>query len=606
MIFESLFCIGKRLNKRIYLYGLNEDTKKALIFLASFDVSVEGFLLTKEQDKLNGICYLGCSVINRSELMKMDRESYIILDVYGENILEIEDEFQMDHNIQILFATEEKHIAIYGAGESGKCLYKLFQRCKIGVDFFCDKNGSKIAEIDGCPVIVPDELDSKDKDCFIVIAIADRAAAKEVEKMLHSKKFLKVDLFNSFFWKHQFTEIIWAKRENQYWPVFEPRGLRYLYRILMKKRKVYLFGDSIQYLADVMSVLKKVGVVIHRAVSLNIDEEVLIGDFKISNAYQLIYEDLSDCVIWVLTGEEENARKFMNRSGICRDIFVYGSTAPLALDRLYVLDTHLGYMDSRGSIVRRNCPDGDKAIRVGILGGSTSDYDVLFEKSWPACLLDLAWRKKIKMEVICAATAGNTSAMELIRLIRDILWKKPNIVISFSRVNEIMQVVGNHRFAHIHQKAIFDKLAHAGAVNLFVGFERVKSYYMGEEIEDPAYVWLNNERMMHAVCEEFGIPFYAFLQPFLNDKKPQTLIDREVIEHSFDDPKIIQELDQLAEDVKKDINCYSWLYDFTEIFDNVDEEVFFDYYHVLENANQLIAEKILSILIESKHWEENI
>ena len=608
-IFESLFDISKRLNKKVYLYGLNEDTKRAVIFLTAFDVSVKGFLLTKEQNELNGMFYLGCPAISFSEFEEIENDS-IVLDVYGNNISEIEKELRTvpHENIQVLFETKEKHICIYGAGESGRCLYRLLRSSGINIDFFCDKNGDKIAEVDKCPVIRPEQLEDIDRDCFIIVAIDDWTVAQEVQKMLLGKMFLKVDLFDSLFWKLKFTEEVWQKGEV-YLPVFRPQGIYYLYRILSKK-KVYFFSNNVQYLVDTVSTLKKVGVVIQQSVSLAVDNGMTINGLLILNAYQLVYEDLSNCLIWVLTGEEENAKNFMYKSGIRREIFVYSSGGPLSLNRSYILDTHLGYMDSRGSIVRRNCADDEKVVKVGILGGSTSDYDLYaVEKSWPKCFLELAERNGIKMECICAATAGNTSAMEHIRLIRDLIWKKPDVIISYSRINEISHAVNNHRFAHIYQKDIFDKLAHTETVDSFFSLKRGEWYYMGETVSDPASVWLGNERMMHAVCEEFHIPFFTFLQPFLCEKKPKKLVDLEVEEHVMSEIKKVSGTSALGEQVKKDIDAYSWLYDLTNIFDEIQEEIYFDVCHVFERGNKMIAEKIFScisdVLISQKEQKIN-
>lgn len=598
-IFESLFCISKRLNKNIYLYGLNEDTKKAFIFLTAFDVSIKAFLLKKEQDELNGIYYLGCPVMSLSEFMAIDEEC-IVLDVYGDNVFEIRERTSSkNQDIQVLLEVKEKHIGIYGAGESGRYLYHLLRRCGINIDFFCDKNADKIVEVDGCSVIRPNQLDDRDKDCFVIIAIDDWTVAKEVQKMLFGKMFTKVDLFDSLFWKMKFTEVIWQKREKEYFPVFRPQGLYYLYRILSKK-EVFFFGNDVQYVLDTVRTLRKVGVIIRQAVSLAVDKEIMIDDLRIKNAYQLVYEDLAACLIWVLEGEEENAKRFLDKSGICGKSCVYSSGGPLCLNRNYILDTHLGYIDSRGSIIKRNCAEDEDVIKVGILGGSTSDWDLYYlEKSWPECLLELSRSRGINMECICAATAGNTSSMEHIRLIRDVIWKKPDVVISYSRINEIAHAIDGHRFTHIYQKDIFDKLSHSGAIDSFFSLKREKSYYMGETADAPASVWLGNERMMHAACEEFHIPFFAFFQPFLYDKEPKTIIDLELKEHLMDDVKKICETFEMEKQIKNAVDTYPWLYDFSNIFDGINEEIYFDVCHVFERGNRLVAEKIFFCILDA-------
>lgn len=603
-IYERLFRITERLNRKlVWLYGLNEDTKQALVFLAHFGITVEGFLLKKGQEALNGICYIGCPVISSWEFQRRKQDSCVVLDIYGKNIPAIRNALPAEITIEILFETTERHIAIYGAGHSGRCFYDLCQRCGIEVDFFIDQRSASIGGVEGCPVISPDELDSRDKDCFIAIAIDDQTAAKEVREMLFHKMFQKTDLFDSFFWERCFTKEIWAKRGKEYQRVFAPQVL-YSLRRLLQKKKVYLFGNDIRYLADVASVLRNMGLMVSYAVSCVVEDEVQVDYLKIYNAWSLIHEEPSGCAVYVPRGEDENVRHFLKASGIQKELFVGGSGSIVSFGRVYSLDTHIGYTNSMGPVTVRNCPVSDRSVKIGILGNSTSDWDLLCEKSWPECLLESAKRQGIKMECLCHATSGNISAMELIRLERDLLWEKPDIVISYSRACESLGAVENHRFTNCYQRAVFEKIVHE-EVDLQLSWRTiVGSYSMGAEVDDIAGMWLGNERMMHAVCEEFGIHFYAFLQPLLFEKKPRTVIDMELMEHLSDLENPGGGDRELADNVQKEIERYPWLYDFTEIFDGVNEEIYMDSCHVFERGNRLVAEKILSVLMENEDWGE--
>ena len=44
---------------------------------------------------------------------------------------------------------------------------------------------------------------------------------------------------------------------------------------------------------------------------------------------------------------------------------------------------------------------------------------------------------------------------------------------------------------------------------------------------------------------------------------------------------------------------YPWLVDFTHIFDGVDKPVYYDKCHVFQDANKIIASKILDIILKA-------
>ena len=217
------------------------------------------------------------------------------------------------------------------------------------------------------------------------------------------------------------------------------------------------------------------------------------------------------------------------------------------------------------------------------------------EKSWPYELQLELERLGIKCDVICSATCGNLSFNELLRLVRDLLNLKikPNIIISYSGCNEgsILSVPQN-RNVHYYQKKLFEKIQNNA--NYFFGLKSKRECLFGVQPQDFPENWLRNERCMHAVCAEFGITFYAIFQPTIYSKEPRTNFDQELFLHNNDwDERAEERYQKAKQKLNTSFKKYNWLYDFSDIFNEVFDPVYFDYYHILESANSVIVKNIL-------------
>lgn len=596
-IFQFLFQSTDRFyGKNILLYGLNDDTKKAIMFLAKLHIPIVGFLAAQDEAMRAGMEYLGKPVFGKESFLNMETADYVVLDVYGDFLQEIWDVCKVrgDTLFKVLPGISSEPFLIYGTSDSGRELGILLSRCGIEISCFCDRCTERREWMsEDCVLISPEELDHISKTLPAIIAIHDMKDVKEVKALLKGKGFSNIYHFDLAF----FDLRMWEKRTgNSYIPVWGPVGMRYLHRILSKQREIFFFTNDITYGLNVLSTMKILGIPVGSIVTTK--KGVDAADPQVASAYDLLFKDPSSFVIWALPGDEDNAREFMQKSGIPEDIFLHGPWGPWLLKRKVILDTHLGYADSRGTVIVRNCAKEENALKVVILGGSTSDYDEFFERSWPSWLLELAQESGIQMECLMAAKTGYASSQELICLIRDIIWTNPDIVISYSGINEYTQTVKNYRFANKHQKAIFEKLANNKANPLLYDLRNSSSFSMGEQQDDAPTRWFINERIMNAACQEFGISFFSILQACLNAKRPISRVDLEMLEHETQPQRKLAELTELTEFVTREMSKYPWFYDFTNIFDGMQDEIFFDCAHVYGNKNRLIAEKILLIIRE--------
>lgn len=591
-MFDSLFHVNDRFKeKHIYLYTLNNDTKAAIVFLAHMGVRVSGFVVEHDQENLLGIQYLGKPVSSVSKFKNISEidGSAFLLDIWGRNIEKLG---QYCIKVGVLFDRElldSAKLIIYGAGKCGRDLLSFLNKCDIKPDAFWDINEDlKENTIEGIPIISFNKVNYENNDRMVIIAINDSDAVKIAWTNIMVKGIQNIHYYNSHFFELSFRKEIWGKQGLKYIPAFIPQCAEYIIHNIVNI-KIYLWSHDIEYLEYVYNALYILG--IHNIVKVSDCAGIKNELQPITDAFDLIYEDGKENLIWALNGEAETLKKFVRISGINIKRCLYSSSGPLMLDRNYILDVHLGYIDKRRIVKVRNHIEGDITVKIGVLGGSTSDYDLYYEKSWIYWLLELSDKHHIPLECYVAATAGNTAAQEEIRLVRDLLNKKLDMIISWSGINEYKFAVEKYKFAHYYQKMIFEKMEEMK--KSFFDLTCPEEFSMGEEFDDTAQCWCLNQRIMHSVCMEFGIKFHSFLQPCLLTKKPQTLHEIEMRSHVSDyDNDILRKSAETMEEMAAEMSGKDWFHDMRNIFDNIAEPVYFDLAHVLSEKNKIIAENV--------------
>jgi len=136
--------------------------------------------------------------------------------------------------------------------------------------------------------------------------------------------------------------------------------------------------------------------------------------------------------------------------------------------------------------------------------------------------------------------------------------------------------------------------------------ERPSNYYrtfpLGVQIElgDRAELWKNN---MLAICEignQNGFKTLIFLQPFVGTGN-QTLTERETeifnnqVLKEF--PNALLEYSLFADTIGDLNSSCNGAFDFRNIFDNIQQEVFFDKWHNLDVYNKGVADEIFDFAL---------
>lgn len=350
-----------------------------------------------------------------------------------------------------------------------------------------------------------------------------------------------------------------------------------------------------------------------------------IDSISVISPIDTVYESPGSFFIIIAKPDVQYAasRKVFLDIGLIEDIdFTYHSEVPLTKEaKCY--DVTLSYNRAIGSIegfeVFGNTEDPNAKLIV-VLGGSTTESVYLFIKGWAQYLAELLDRNHFSAIIYCGGIAGYSSSQELLKLIRDVLPMKPDIVLSYSGLNDLYgypkptEKIRNGRpFITHFQVEFIDKIIKKLAPTheqlpvmhdlMWQENGNTTVYFGLKNKKTASELWLDNTRIMHAISKEFGITFLSFFQPFAfngfykisniqtilyNRKSPTCIVDgyeKWGKPYSDDVAKIIRE-------IKK----YDYIFDFSRIFEEC-EGVYFDASHVYERGNVIIANNIYEVLL---------
>lgn len=376
-----------------------------------------------------------------------------------------------------------------------------------------------------------------------------------------------------------------------------------------KHYKMILYADN-QYVQPFKKLLKLVDVEVAYCIS---------DDGDSASIYDLLYEEKDKIMVIVVCDDFYLAKIKLEDLGLqlgtdFRDIQYYKRMINLVP---YHYDPVLGYnLDTEDEETKGFRIFGDlnnaRAIRILTLGGSTTDAYTL-PNTWSECLHEILNEQSIDNVVICGGVSSYTSAGELFKLIRDGFALKPDMVLNYSGFNDIG--LPRYPYINVYMRQMSRYLGVQNHIN-GVHFDQhkfgiswgVNGDFEGS-IQDDYHFWINNQKMIHAVCNARDVCQITFLQPSLfNGKKKMSQT-----EQSYQQNLVYSGINriltkELSENVKEfcfcaqsDVNELDWLYDLSEIF--CDQDVYFDSAHVNDLGNKIIAENIADIV---KPYLDNI
>ncbi|MDO4189558.1 MAG: SGNH/GDSL hydrolase family protein [Lachnospiraceae bacterium] len=311
-----------------------------------------------------------------------------------------------------------------------------------------------------------------------------------------------------------------------------------------------------------------------------------------------LYENIKDFV--VVISEEKLLRKYEGQLieiGFGLDQIISVEYEGLA-GRLNSYDALVGYTTKSNNGMDGYTIFGEvdesiaNAFTVLTLGGSTTDPSTGNIISWSEFLYKDLVKINKNVRVVCAGVNSQVVSQELMKLIRDGYLFNPDIVISYSGVNDFSEYYHDERnpFVLSYNRRIFKRIADRGILdskdvlqkgivrNIFYGVSPDRVISRGEH-------WVRCEKLMKSVSETYGADFIGILQPQNFNMED----DLRVITRNKYYPKAIELVKEEDQD---------WLLDFTDIFNDINN-VFYDNCHVYEHGNRIIEKKILPYVINS-------
>jgi len=253
------------------------------------------------------------------------------------------------------------------------------------------------------------------------------------------------------------------------------------------------------------------------------------------------------------------------------------------------LDPILGYSRSGDLPGFKILPGkSERAPKIMVLGGSTTDHSFGGYKSWPELLHERCADRGVDIAVYNGAVAGYFSAQEMLKFIRDGLSLHPRVVVTFNGVNDaLQQVLPGHPMYHPYSKKSLDVMfSMTPKSSISINNELRGVTYGVEACLTRHESWHKNVRIIRAVCREFDVHFVPFLQP------TSLFSTGAAVAESAEKSELIREFYAEAVAIAK---ASGFIVDATAILDSVDD-AYFDFVHYSEKGNGAIADFVYEMI----------
>ncbi len=382
--------------------------------------------------------------------------------------------------------------------------------------------------------------------------------------------------------------------------------ITYIEEILEKKpeEKIVLYGCGT--LGQIIYMyLKVMGKTVAYFVDNSVDKQgTKQYDTEIKSVYDLLYEESYVCFFCIKYGKTE-AKNDLADLGLIEDRDYFDIARFWDRREGYeILDCFCGVSWASNIEGYKRWGEDSAKHRVLILGGSTSDPTYTMFNSWGYYFYNIL-KEKYQSDVVVysGAVTGYTTAQSLLKVMRDGLILKPDVVIDLSGVNDAHEKGGYVMVSEYLQYVLGKIFSEGNSKEQFNSWSQndrrmrsTKSCSFGLQAEqDNISRWENNIRMTNAICSEFGISYYAILQPTstVGKSKDKVIKKFDALYLPEERIKVWHDFYLAAKDLCKK---YSYIYDMSDVFENVEGAVYFDHVHYTEYGNKILAEKIFELV----------
>ncbi|MDR1418603.1 MAG: SGNH/GDSL hydrolase family protein [Endomicrobium sp.] len=350
------------------------------------------------------------------------------------------------------------------------------------------------------------------------------------------------------------------------------------------------------------------------------DDDVTDEDNSVRNVYDLAYEEYGKFFVVVIQPNYGKYHIFdvLTKIGLiemtdyCMGVYVIDYKCDLKYYSPFLRDVYLGF--NRIYFEHNNKYPGfkvfgkpdSKALRIVTLGGSTTDPIHAGVASWPELLYYLLKKLKIDATIFNGGFGSYTSSNELIKCIRDVIPLNPDVVISYSGVNDIWEI--QDKSDNRYKRPFIDK----NQDNIFKWISQqeggVTTIYGMQTDSNVMQYWLDNHKIMHSVCNAFNIKHISILQAIAySDGIASIFVDKHedmkmrLVYGENYEKKLVQKyyVGKRYAYIESKLKKYNYILNFRHIFNGLEDyDVYTDSCHVYERGNEIIAANIYEELLK--------
>lgn len=597
---ESLFIFNPKIESysKRYIWGTDKEAVVILAELTSRRIHVDGFISDNEDE-------IGMKLINKPVIslnMLEDRADTVIIANQEDKSALSERERGIQStsalldrpdiaNIEIITGIYTFHelftakkVILYGAGEVGKEMVSIFSAEGVDVDFFLDKDksGQKLLDI---PIYHPRKLKDLEDDAVIIEAGRFWKEMEDTVKKYNPRiETFYVDKI------HEKKTNMWIKiTDNKSCHIWKLQFFSEAYPECFRDRKIIILVNDLELAMGYKEVFECIGV---KRVSIMVTDEAISCEAA-PLLDEILYEE--NYLLLLCNDERDNCDKIIEKIeelGIADADWTSISIVLPIRHREFIVDLNLDFSFKMnyapGLYLHGNEKECD--VKIVTLGGSTTDEEFCLVPSWPKILYEKYCGKNIAL--YNGGIEAYKSIQELIKLVRDILYLKPDMIVVYDGYNDAIRN-NNHPFLYgvldYYKEEIYEHLAcpyHKRGNDIIRG---IKSNEVMEQ-------WLKNIESMYAIANIQNIKFFSFIQPMELSQKIHT-------KHGMALQKMCTMF--LAQEYQKNIRIFRergkeieknhpYIHDLSHIFD--EKDVYMDFCHVWESGNEIVADSIWKII----------
>ncbi len=558
---------------RIFVWLENESDMDIFTQISFSGIKIEGFCSdqTEEEMFFNKPVVIPESIIYDSDVIlvygKEDARKNELQKKYLMNeslLLSFEELFEISH---IMWSKET--IILYDSIKAAKNTEALLKKWGISVAGSCSVSDRTVSNIFPEKLFLRKE-ELSDIEYNIVLASAKIYCEESILKL--GNRGMNVFVPSKDIFYSAIIIKLWGKMALN------------LSSALKSKKKIYLYGTDSCYTNAWLTFFQTVGIDLKKIMDDYEDKEAFV-----SNIYDIFYEDIKDIYIILnkKIGQWESACDFLESLGFGFNKMYTGLYAVSYRHLSNLADITLGHVTSellentKYGGFRVYGKEKEGKYKIVILGGSTTTSEAYRVTCWPELLYHKLCTSGCEAIIYNGAVDGYSASDELHKLIRDVGNIQPDLVISFSGINNRFKTWYPYVSGYLIN--VFDEI--------YLG-----NYYRGlkNETLSEAQIWIQQEQMMEAISRcVYQAEFICFAQPMYVSKK--VLLPHEKLQ--FEKNREIRRNDLIYRDeISNAAGQFEWMVDLQNFLDEY-PNVFMDEAHVYEEGNQIIADKIYENII---------